>query len=289
MIQNNNFSPLPFYESEEQQNHRKPYAYGAIYNLFAPADVLLPFQIIRKHRDDEVTGVKLYRRDGSLFADITEDVKSAGLTVVNMDEYEYDVIVYPAYLPLAVNMEIGVYYMELTDGVQTWVSEMFTSVSSTSGYVRVEWWDNEDFVFDAGRIVYEGVRYRNVLYLNTQIGKPEYKFEEEGETRDGYFFPEKQLSEKVYKFTFTAPEYLCDAMRFIRMADNVLITDEIGREYDCDTFLMTVKWQTQGDIASVEAEFETATVAKKIGNVYREETKGSFNNDFNRDYTQSKL
>ena len=289
MTQNNNLSPLPFYESEEQQNHRKSYAYGAIYNLFAPADVLLPFQIIRKHRDEEVTGVKLYRRDGSLFADITEDMKSAGLTVVNMEEYEYDVIVYPAYLPLAVNMEIGVFYMELTDGVQTWVSEMFTSVSTTNGYVRVEWWDNEDFVFDGGRIAYEGVRYHNVLYLNTQIGKPEYKFEEEGETRDGYFFPEKQLSEKVYKFTFTAPEYLCDAMRFIRMSDNVLITDEIGREYDCDTFLMTVKWQAQGDIASVEAEFETATVAKKIGNVYREETKGSFNNDFNTDYTQSKL
>ena len=289
MTQNNNLSPLPFYESEEQQNHRKSYAYGAIYNLFAPADVLLPFQIIRKHRDEEVTGVKLYRRDGSLFADITEDVKSAGLTVVNMEEYDYDVIVYPAYLPLAVNMEIGVFYMELTDGVQTWVSEMFTSVSTTNGYVRVEWWDNEDFVFDGGCIVYQGVRYRNVLYLNTQIGKPEYKFEEEGENRDGYFFPEKQISEKVYKFTFAAPEYLCDAMRFIRMADNVLITDEIGREYDCDTFLITVKWQTQGDIASVEAEFETATVAKKIGNVYREETKGSFNNDFNRDYTQSKL
>ena len=66
MTQNNNLSPLPFYESEEQQNHRKSYAYGAIYNLFAPADVLLPFQIIRKHRDEEVTGVKLYRRDGSL-------------------------------------------------------------------------------------------------------------------------------------------------------------------------------------------------------------------------------
>lgn len=289
MTQNNNLSPLPFYESEEQQNHRKSYAYGAIYNLFAPADVLLPFQIIRQHRDEEVAGVKLYRRDGSLFADITEDVKSAGLTIVNMEEYDYDVIVYPAYLPLAVNMEIGVFYMELTDGVQTWVSEMFTSVSTTNGYVRVEWWDNEDFVFDGGRIVYQGVRYRNVLYLNTQIGKPEYKFEEEGENRDGYFFPEKQISEKVYKFTFAAPEYLCDVMRFIRMADNVLITDEIGREYDCDTFLMTVKWQTQGDIASVEAEFETATVAKKIGNVYREETKGSFNNDFNTDYTQSKL
>lgn len=289
MIQNNNFSPLPFYESEEQQNHRKSYAYGAIYNLFAPIGVLLPFQIMREHRNNEVVGVKLYRRDGSLFADITDDIKSAGLTIKQYTEFGYDVIVYPAILPLTVNMELGVFYIELTDGVQIWVSEMFTGVSNTNGFVRVEWWDNEDFVIDAGRIVYEGARYHNVLYLNTQIGKPEYKFEEEGEARDGYFFPEKQLSEKVYKFTFTAPEYLCDAMRFIRMSDHVVITDEIGREYDCDTFLMTVKWQTQGDIASIEAEFETATVAKKIGNVYREEKKGSFNNDFNTDYTQSKL
>ena len=72
-------------------------------------------------------------------------------------------------------------------------------------------------------------------------------------------------------------------MRFIRMADNVLITDEVGREYDCDTFLMSTKWQTQGDLASVEVEFETATIAKKIGSFQTILKGGDFNNDFNTD------
>lgn len=284
MIQNNNLTPLAFYDSEEQRYHRKSYAYGAIYNLFCPQDVLLPFQIIREHRANKIASVKLYKCCGELVDDITEMIVKAGLVIKEFPQQEYDVIIYTALLPLGINMEVGAHYLEISDGVQTWTSEMFTSVSTTSGYVCVEWWSEEDFIFDGGRIVYEGVRYHNIVYLNTQVGKPEYRFEEEGETRDGYFFPEKQISEKVFKFAFIAPEYLCDALRFVRMSDNVIITDELGREYDCDTFLMTVKWQTQGDLASVEAEFETATVAKKIGKAQLISGNGDFNADYNADY-----
>ena len=82
-----------------------------------------------------------------------------------------------------------------------------------------------------------------------------------------------------------APEFLCDVMRFIRMADYIHITDKYGRKYDCDMFLITPKWQTQGDLANVEIEFKTATVAKKIGRGYiTPGTKGDFNNDFNNDF-----
>lgn len=82
-----------------------------------------------------------------------------------------------------------------------------------------------------------------------------------------------------------APEFLCDVMRFIRMADYIHITDKYGREYDCDTFLITPKWQTQGDLASVEIEFKTNTVVKKIGRGYNiTANKGDFNGDFNNDF-----
>lgn len=284
MIQNNNLSPLAFYRTEEYQNHRKSYAYGNIYDLYSPHGMLLPFQIIRKHSVLELESVELYSRDDVLVADITSAIIDVGLTIKEYPRDGYDVIVYPAHVPLSVNLGIGKYYIKLSDEEQTWYSEMFTNVSTMDGYVRVEWWDNEDFLCEAGRIVYEGIKYRNVVYLPTQVGKPEYKFTEEGEARDGFFFPEKQISEKVYKFNFVAPEFLCDAMRFIRMADNILITDELGRGYNCDTFLMSVKWQTQGDIASVEVEFETATVAKKIGKAYIPRRGGDFSIDFNSDY-----
>lgn len=285
MIQNNNISVLPWYTSIEQQNHRKSYAYGTIYPLFTPKRTLLPFQIMRNTSSRNITGAQLYDKNGVLFADITTALKETGLQIVPFASLGYDVIVYPSLLPFAIDTPDGIYYARMTDGVNVWYSEMFTIVGDLSGYLQIEWYDVENFVFDAGQIVYQNPKFHNVLYLCTELGKPEYTFEEEGETRDGYFFPEKQISEKTYRCMALVPEYLCDVMRFIRMSDKVFVTDKYGRQYDCDTFLITPKWQTQGDLASVEIEFETATVAKKIGRGYiTPGRKGDFNNDFNNDF-----
>lgn len=285
MIQNNNISVLPWYTSIEQQNHRKSYAYGTIYPLFTPKRTLLPFQIMRNTSSRNITRAQLYDKNGVLFADITTALKETGLQIVPFASLGYDVIVYPSLLPFAIDTPDGIYYARMTDGVNVWYSEMFTIVGDLSGYLKIEWYDVENFVFDAGQIVYQNPKFHNVLYLCTELGKPEYPFEEEGETRDGYFFPEKQISEKTYRCMALAPEYLCDVMRFIRMSDKVFVTDKYGHQYDCDTFLITPKWQTQGDLASVEIEFETATVAKKIGRGYiTPGRKGDFNNDFNNDF-----
>lgn len=287
MIQNNNISVLPWYTSINEQNHRKSYAYGAIYPLFAPADRSLPFQIIRNTRSNDVTSVVLYEKTGKQVANITTYMKETGLQIVRFQTLGYDVILYPSILPMPLNQLDGIYYMTLSDGVQTWYSEMFTVVQDVSGYLKIEWWDIENLVFDAGQIVYQNPAFKNALYLCTELGKPDYEFEEDGEERDGYFFPEKQISVKTFKCTILAPEFLCDVMRFIRMADYIHITDKYGREYDCDTFLITPKWQTQGDLASVEIEFQTNTVVKKIGKGFRVETKGDFNEDFNNDFNKN--
>jgi hypothetical protein len=137
----------------------------------------------------------------------------------------------------------------------------------------VQWWDDQDLVMKDDRIVYEianGLYFKNEVYLDCQIGMPDYDFEEEGETRDGLYFPEKMISVKTHKFTFLAPEYLLDAMRFIRMSDNMVVTDRDGRVYTADTFLLTPKWQAPGMLAAVDAEFKTSAVAKKIGRDYND-------------------
>lgn len=284
MIQNNNISVLPWYKNIGEQNHRKSYAYGAIYPLIAPANILLPFQIMRATRSDGIISVVLFDKTGATVADITSLMIEAGLQIVRFETLGYDVILYPATLPLPINMLDGIYYMRLSDGVQTWYSELFTAVQDVSGYVKVQWWDIENLVFEAGQIVYTNPTYKNTLYLCTELGKPEYEFEEEGQDRDGYFFPEKQISTKKYKCTILAPEYLCDVMRFIRMADYIRVKDKYGNVYNCDTFLITPKWQTQGDLASVEIEFKTDTVVKKIGRGYLASGNGDFNDDYNNDF-----
>lgn len=288
MLQNNNLSVLPWYTSIDEQNHRKSYAYGQVYPLFCQAGMLLPFQIIRPNRNNAINRVRLYSFDGTMVATLTSAMIDLGLQIVKFPTLGYDVILYPAILPISSpTMMDGRYYMTLYDGVTEWYSEIFTVVQDVSPYLKIEWYDEHNLQFEGGQIIYDTPRFHNFLYFATELGKPEYTFTEEGEQRDGYYFPEKQLSEKTYKCTVMAPEYLCDVMRLIRLSDYVRVTDKYGRVYDCDQFLITPKWETQGDLASVEIEFETATVVKKIGDGMTVVQRGDFNEDYSDDYLNS--
>lgn len=282
MTPNNNLSVLPWYDSINRQNHRRDYAYGNVYQLITPDRKLLPFQIRRSTRSNEISQVLLRNIEGKEIANITSQIKETGLTVKRFSADGYDLIIYPGILPMAIEIPEGLYYAEISDGVQRWYSEVFNIVRTVDEYMKIEWWDEEPLYYSGGHIEYSGETFKNRVYLPTQVGKPEYDFQEEGEKRDGYFFPEKQTSEKIYKFSFLAPEYLCDAMRIIRMSDHVVITSR-GESYEADSFLITPKWQEQGDLAGVEAEFETDTVIKKIGRGVVTNF-GDFNSDFNNDF-----
>ena len=284
-----NTSVLPFYTDISLQNHRRSYAYGQTYPLYVETGFLPPFQIIRTSGiGRSLTSAFLFTVDGQYVENLYTGLYETGLVV--KDFTDYDVLVYPAWMYLGHSIPEGRYYLRLGDGVNQWWSDVFTVVGDISPYLKIEWWDDEDFIFQGGCIVYQydefGNKFKNFVYLDTQLGKPDYEFEEEGETRDGLFFPEKQISEKVYKCTILAPEYLLDVMRTIRMADHVTVTDTFGRQYECDTFLMTPKWEVQGDLASVEMEFRTDVVLKKLPYVklLPLEVKGDFNNDFNNDF-----
>lgn len=283
MVPNNNLSVLPWYTSIEQQNARKWWVYGRIYPLFTQAMFLLPFQIIREHRaGTSIASFKIFKANGEEFGDYTTQIQNH-IAIKSFESLGYDVIVYPGNLPFVPAFFNGQYYAVLSDGTEIWYSEIFTVVNGIEPYLKIEWWDVEDFVMDAGAIVYTEPKFKNVLYLDSDLAKPEYPFEEEGETRDGYFFPIKQISEKHYRFKFFASEYLLDVMRLIGMADYARITYR-GQTYSLDTFLITPEWEDNGDVASVEAEFDTATVAKKIGRGYIVPTGGDFNDDYNNDF-----
>lgn len=287
MTPNNNLSVLPFYPDEKYQDFRKSYAYGEIYPLFSPIDRLLPFQIIRPTSSvwNPTAVIRRVNKTGLIgkeVLNVTKILLDGGLRLRRFSTLGYDVISYPGVFPFPRIMEQGQFYLGFHDGQTRFTSDVFTNVPGIEDYMKIEWWDIDNMGFDDGAIDYEPP-FKNVLYLCSELGKPEYIFEEEGEDRDGFFFPEKQLSEKRYKFQFLAPEYLCDAMRVIRMADYVRITAN-GQTYNCDTFLITVKWQTQGNLASVEAEFECDTVIKKIGRGIVPSNLGDFNNDFNNDF-----
>lgn len=263
MTPNNNFSVLPWYDSIAKQNARKWWVYGRVYPLFTPSGYILPFQLIIPHTSSpSITSVKLYNGNNSqIIGEYGTSFISGGLTVKQFQDY--DVVVFPGSGAIFGSMANGRYYLTMVVNGVTYYSEVFTVVNDIQPYLEIEWWNAEDFVMDAGTIVYTEPSFRNRMFLQADIAKPEYLFEEEGESRDGYFFPVKQISEKRYRFSFFASEYLLDVMRFIRMADYVKIYKD-GQTYSADTFLITPEWEAEGDVAAVSAEFDTDTVAKKI-------------------------
>lgn len=280
-------SVLPWYTSRDQQDARKWWVYNRVYPLFTPAGFLLPWQLMVPHINNgsinSITAAVLF--DGNTDSQVGTYLSAiqGGTTYKAFTQLGYDVFVFPGLLPIFNAMLDGRYYLRLTIDGQYYYSEIFTVVNNIQPYLKITWWDIDDFTMDAGTIVYKNPTFKNILYLCTDIGKPEYTFEEEGETRDGYFFPTKQISEKRYRFSFLASEYLLDVMRFIRMADYAQI-EYHGQTYSLDTFLITPEWESNGDVAAVEAVFDTATVAKKIGLGFTKALRGDFTDDFNNDF-----
>ena len=285
MIPNNNTSVIPFVDELEQQSHRRGYAYGAIYPIYVPQGMFVPFQICRNTRVNGISYVRLFKADGTQVATITSEMNDAGLMIKRYQSYGYDTIIFPAIVPMQVMNEIGQYYISISDGVQVWYSDIFTVVDKIDDYLKIDWYCEEDMYYRGGVITYTEPKFINTLYLEAQLGKPEYPFTEESEERDGLLFPVKQYTEKTYKFSCLASEAMCDVMRLIRMADYIRVTDGYGNEYQADQFLFTPTWQTQGDLAGVECEFQTATIFKNIGRGVKVlAANGDFNIDFNNDY-----
>ena len=266
---NNNFTPLAWHKGNiELQSNRATYAFGHIVPLIANSQTLLPFQIITETDAVDIDNyvVRLYTPDGVL-------VRTVAMALTKVTLTGYDVIIYNGGV-ISPALPMGQYYLVLTSGQNSWYSDVVTIVSNTLTMTRIEWWDEVDMVFPAGRIVYryasggQTVQYKNRMYFLEEIGMPEYTVEEEGDTRDGLFYATKVLSGKKYKMQVAQlTEAMCDALRFVHLADNVTVRDGYGRMYYCDSVLVTPEWQT-GAVASASVEIVTDTFVKQVGGGY---------------------
>lgn len=275
---NNNISPLPFYDDISLQNHRKDYAFGQVYGLITYKNMLLPFQVVLTN-GTAIEEVKLYNFNTGEYTDITRSIKENGLTIKSYADFK--VLKYPGNLPIVEIKHEGRYYLTiLISDLGTIYSDVFTVTNKIDDYLLLEYSNSYNFELKGGIVDFSD-NFKFKCYLNTQVGKPEYDFEEEATERMGYTFIESQVSKKIYKFTFLAPEYLCDALRIVRLCENKKIISK-KQEYDLTTFTMEPEWQDQGDLAAIECEFETDTVVANIGGYTL--LGGDFNNDFNNDY-----
>lgn len=282
-ILSNGVSPLPFYDDTIYQNHNRDYALGQIYPLVTYKNMLLPFQVVIAKGSTTVEEVSLINYNTGGRTDITNSFKENGLKIINYPSEDFDILVYPGNLPVTDIKHEGRYYLAINiEGLGDIYSEIFTVSSNVDDYLLIEYSNSKNLRLKKGLVRFQD-NFSFKCYLCTQIGKPEYIFEEEATERMGYTFIESQVSKKVYKFTFLAPEYLCDALRAVRLCDTRRIASKL-QSYDLTAFGMEPKWEEQGDLAVVECEFETDTVISSVGGFEQELLGGDFNNSYNNDF-----
>lgn len=288
----NNLSPLPLYESLDEQLHRRSYSYGYVYPLYVHPQSLIPFffswEVTPFQYDIEsIKQIKIHKKcncgiiqgEDLLFEDFNRDFNYDFFSAESLSSLGIDIAretrgnkrylsLYHRGISPFWNLSPGQYYIEfILVSEKHLYSEIFTVISESdleSQTVRISWGDEENLWYNEGFIPYES-GYRNTVYLNTKIGKPEYPFEEEGKDRDGYFFPEKQISKKTFRFNAVGTESLYDSMRIIGMSDSIEIRDTLGRIYSPTSFASEIEWLDDGYLAEIQCEFNTDTVIKTVG------------------------
>ena len=256
---------LPWHDSLQLQHHNKWYAYGNYYCMPTPAGFLVPFQFRRPATGAAVTALEVINVATAAATDILATAQASGLEVALYTSDGYDLIIYPSTLSVG-SFPVGRHYLRMVEGGNTWYSEVFNFVDTTAGLVKVEWWHDGDFCYPSGRVRYN-FPYKGRAYFKTDIGKPEYTFEQTVSERNGKNFKLKQISAKQYKFVFLAPEYIADAFRQVPLHDFVEITNHNdGRVYEVDEINMgSPDWQDRGDLAAITVDFQTDTVIVKSG------------------------
>ena len=280
-MHNNNLSPIPFYSSVAQQDFKKWYAWGEHTCLKVSRNYFLPFFFFHSGATSSpsVASVGFYDECGnsvSVSSTYTNAIKNAISTYTNNGGVTF----YFTKTSSSMSLPKGYYYLRVgvTVGGSTtyYYSELFQVCEAdelSRNCIQIKWYDAEDVSINGGGVIpfahqAASTYYYNQLHLHTDIGMPEYSFTEDGEDRDGYFFPVKKISEKVYKMTFLATESLCDCLRLACQSDVLKITDKNNKVYDVEHFEMNVTWLDGGFFAQVDCSFETDTVVKKIGKAY---------------------
>lgn len=274
-------SPLKFYDDFHKQNRYRSFAYGHVAPLITNSNVVSPFQLIVSGNVSEVY-VRSADTNKRVTGNVVERFKDAGLR--NVSKNDYNILLFLGIFPLSGVIDYeGQYWLEIHSG-GWYYSEVFCFDNNIDDCLKVEYWNPEgDFALKNGIIILGSENFHFILLLKSELGKPEYSFEEEATKRLGYSFIESQVSKKTYKFNTVIPEYLCDAMRIIRLCSQKKITCK-GETYDAITFNMEVDWQEQGDLASVTCEFDVDNIITNLGGFEHENFGGDFNNDYNNDY-----
>lgn len=275
----NNFSPLAFREKSQKATYKKWYAYGKEFALPFSTTELPPFQFtVANLPSFDPTTVEVFLVNEATGVRTGTGIK---IKVDTMNEHNSVLYVSPGSNVYAKSVEPGVYRAEfaIPEG-ETYVSTpicVTEGIETNTNFVKLEYWNDEKLAYPNGFITTGTDNdFKFQMYIPTTFFKPKYEFEEEITKRAGYKFLELQTCNKVFGFNFLAPEYICDALRLVRLSDYIRFSHD-GEYYNALNFEYTPDWQDNGYLAAIECQFETDTIIQKLPSFNRRDRESFYN------------
>lgn len=305
-------TPFKIYDAEKYQDRHKAWVKDQlrVFDLLTPKNKLLPFQCVRLNNPFPIYAIELVRVsdnvviNGNLLNFI--DPQDIGMYIFA----EYDYFVYYGKHDLqeqygdhnAYNLPQGDYYIRIQDRSMNyiWYSEVFTVGNFTDTendcYLQFTYCSCsplDDILYGTNNSS-TNQDYKNIIYLDADIGEPKYKIEEKGyEDQNGIFHPTQQKHTKTYRLEAILPEYMVDALSIIPMHEVVWLRLPNGRSTQIKEIkMLDTKWTDNSNVATVTMEF-TESIIVKIGccvtemdevPIYDEEIYQGYNTVVNSDW-----
>jgi hypothetical protein len=292
-MDNNGISTFVWRTGSEELDKDKSYI-NSPYPYYYPINVIPRFQYRRANdvvnanpnNADPITSFKLIRCFDKVEVELI-DTMTAQHGLYTREYVGYDLIINPSFTELVFDQNYqakeGMHYCLMSDGTNTWRSEFFVWKFNLDRFIKVSYWHDEAFELPNSHVRY-APPYKNVIYLDAELGKPDYPANEKVKQRGGYYFPEYQESSKEFRFTIPATEYMLDGMSRIWQHRFIKIESKGRVHYPTRLTMSSPRWEDQGDIAGVDFAFQTDTVSLVVG-TGKVATEADFNvDDYNEDF-----
>ena len=123
MINNNLLTVFPIYDSIDKQFHRSVGNDVCTFKLITSMYRLLPFQFRRAPSVDLITSIKVVCYNEATETEILPDIPAGQMHYVTTSGWDY--ITYFGSDDLDEVLDAGDFYLKLSDGTDTWYSEVF--------------------------------------------------------------------------------------------------------------------------------------------------------------------
>ena len=263
--------PLRIFEVlEHKLSYQDGYNVG-VFKLLSPLDKIPPFQIEREPGLTQISSLKLVDASGNK----TEIISTLAANQLSLFPFSNsDRLIHYGDAAHGTSIIPGLYYLEISDGNKIWFSEDITFVDIPENLggcalTKITYWDTCDVADIFYRTLdQDGKQYKNIIYLDVDIGKPQYELTEEGEDdAEGNFEAEYLRLTKEYNLEGIYPEFFIDALQVIPLhlqTGEVQVLTERGYLGLVESLNISAPdWQgTKGIWAKTSLNFSTEFVNK---------------------------